>query len=541
MGKKIKDETKEETDERLEREMIEGFRATHKKRTPGQKVSSYKARDKDSQKILECLNSNETGDAYLFVKLNYNKFIYDKSSSEWYYWTGHFWKRDIAEQVRASCTEVVDLYGQEMVDEQITLAQATGLEDKEQIKKSNYLIKALKTRIFELQGLHRQSNVLKMVVFGKNALWCDGNNWDADPWLLGCQNGVLNLKTGKFRDGRQKDWIKTPCAVAWEGADAPRKAWEKFIFDIMCHNELDLEGLEMVEFLQKLFGYSILGLSTEHIHPICYGPDGRNGKSTLFEVIKKVLGDLAHKAPTKFLMQTMAPGASGHETDVVALKGKRVIWCSESNDGDKMDSAKLKELTGGDTLNARGAYCKLAVSWEPTHTLFIHTNKIVRAPANDPALWQRLMMIRFPFSFQWEPIPGTNQKLRSATQKDELHAELPGILAWLVQGCKMWQDDGCHLDPPECVKAATRQYRKDEDIVGHFIETCIIKGDKDDPAFRSSTKAIYSTYKEWCLENGHKPMAKNRLFKDLEDKFPKIKSYGYYHFAGALLIDDWNK
>lgn len=551
MGEKVKpmDIYKGETDkERAERLRLGRIATVGKTKSAAgeEKASSakitrigYPQRSKESLEVIECFHQNEEGDAFLFIMIHKDMYIYDQNAGEWFYWNDHYWREDEKKEVARRVSAVVDLYGSEMVFEQEILLEALANNDEKQAKKSESLIKRLQQRISDLRSVRRQQNVLKMAREGKDSLCITGREWDLDPWLLGCKNGTMNLKTGKFRKGRQKDYIRTISPVKWGGYKAPRVLWLAFIRDIMCRHDKDKTGMEIVEFLQILFGYSITGLSVEHIYPICYGENGRNGKSTLFEVLKVVLGELAYKAPSKFLMQS-APGmASGHDTDQTMMRGKRFVWCSESNERDKIDAAKIKELTGGDTITARAAYAKKPISFEPTHTMFIHTNYKPQIPPSDKALWKRLALINFRFRFVNNPKPNTNEKKRDGFLKEKLiKDELPGILAWLVEGCLKWQKSGRELVIPASIRNDTEQYRKDEDIVGHFLEATCVEGNSND--FKVKPGELFKAYREWCQEDGHHSMARNRFYKDIDKRFGvRRKSHGHMKYNGILLRDDW--
>jgi putative DNA primase/helicase len=540
-----KDETDEERAERLRLGRIATVGKTQS--SSGEEKSSlaeiirlgYPKRSKESLEVMVAFHQNEEGDAFLFIVLMKGRYVFDQNTGEWYYWNDHYWRADEKKEVSRRISEVVDLYGDEMVFEQEILLEALANKDEKQAKKSESLIKRLQQRISDLRTVRRQQNILKMAREGKDSLCITGREWDLNPWLLGCKNGTIDLQKGKFRPGRQEDYIRSISPVNWEGFHAQRPLWLHFIQDIMCRDDQDLSGLEIVDFLQMLFGYSITGLSTEHIYPICYGENGRNGKSTLFEVLKEVLGELAYKAPSKFLMQSAPGAASGHDTDQTMMRGKRFVWCSESNERDKIDAAKIKELTGGDTITARAAYAKKPISFEATHTMFIHTNYKPQIPPTDKALWKRLALINFRFRFLANPKPNTNEKKKDGFLKEKLREkELPGILAWLVEGCIKWQKAGRELVIPRSIRNDTETYRKDEDIIGHFIEATCVEGESKD--FRVKPGELFKAYREWCQEDGHHSMARNRFYKDIDNRFGVRKKIGgTWYYEGVLLRDDW--
>jgi putative DNA primase/helicase len=205
----------------------------------------------------------------------------------------------------------------------------------------------------------------------------------------------------------------------------------------------------------------------------------------------------------------------------MALREKRLVWASESEEGRKFNVGKLKWLTGGDTLTGRAPYGRKQITFKPTHKLFLLTNYKPQAPANDYALWARLHLIPFTLAFIDEP-QKENERKADPNLLEKLKQEAPGILAWLVRGCMAWQQEG--LKPPESVQAATRQYQQDEDIIGQFIiERCITGTGK-----QVKGGDLYEAYKTWCDERGLEAN-KSTFGKEIKKRFDSYtKRYVFY-------------
>jgi putative DNA primase/helicase len=160
-----------------------------------------------------------------------------------------------------------------------------------------------------------------------------------------------------------------------------------------------------------------------------------------------------------------------------------------------LNAAKLKELCGGDTLNARAPYGKRPVQFSPTHLLFLLTNERPVAPANDDALWERIHLIPFNIRFVDNP-HGPNERKADHDLLEKLKAEASGILAWLVRGCLQFQAIG--LNPPDSVRFATSEYRTYEDDIGRFIlEKCVCRNDEFE-----KISDIYHEYSLWYELSG---------------------------------------
>lgn len=487
-------------------------------------ISSKPTSGISSKDILAALKGNEDGDGWLLVNLQRNKFCYDHSSNQWFRWSGNYWEKDRIEEVLASIDSVVDAYAEEVKRQLAARINATKNGDEKGASKAEKFEKELLTRIHNLQTLHRKKNILRLATAGENSLGISGDEWDVDPMLLACKNGVIDLKTGEFRPGRPDDYIKTYAPSRWKGLECPAPAWEQFLLEIFDGEK------ELVDFMQRLLGYSISGLSVEHIMSILYG-EGRNGKGTLIEVMNKVLGDLQGPIQAEMLLSQLRTRSSAAPSpDIMALRGRRIAWASETEEGRKMDIGKMKWLVGGDSLVGRNVYGKDEIEFDPTHTIFLLTNHKPQISAEDYAAWERVHLIPFLLSFIDEPHK-SNERKSDKFLKDKLLVESSGILAWLMRGFLSWQENG--LNPPEIIKQATKEYQEEEDVIGHFLnERCDF-----DPEQRVQANPLYQSYKAWCDFGGHTPLSGTKFGKRLGKKFDKVYD-GRVYYKGINLKKD---
>ncbi len=499
--------------------------------TPGGGLSEETVRDH----ILEMLNDNEVGDARIFIEENRGKFIFDHSVGRWYEWHKHYWKEDISNRAMAAIEKVNKEYYQE-IDRQNRMrldAEKAGQTEKAGQHEAN--VKELFKRIRTLQSAKRRENVLKLASIdwteqGYKSLAITGEEWDQNPMILGCKNGVVDLVTGDFRSGRPEDYIKTIAPTEWQGIDTPAPTWERFLKEIFD------DDMELTAYIQRLFGYAVTGKVTEHRFPILFGK-GRNGKGTLLEAIKCVLGDLAGPVEAELLLEQYRARQSGGPTsDIMALRGKRLVWASETKEGRSLNIGKLKWLTGADTRVGRPPFGKHQITYTPTDTLFLLTNHKPRVPANDYSTWERIHLIPFKLSFVDEP-KGDFERQRDSDLLNKLKAKASGILAWIVRGSLEWGYQS--LNPPKSVKAATADYRKDEDIIGHFIsEKCVLVKDLVKEV-KAEVKAgeLYKVYQKWCEEMGHNPMNGTRFGKEMKERFNWYKDQ-YVYYTGVELLNE---
>lgn len=474
--------------------------------------------------VLDCLHANEDGDKKLFVELHRGRFVFDHAAGIWFKWAGNYWQEDFLSEVMAGVEEVISVYGLEAQRQAWQRLQAEKSGNQSKAKKHEQHETELYKRVRALQTLNRKKNVLELARIGKDGLGISGEEWDRNPWLLGCLNGVIDLKTMTFRPGKPDDFIKTIAPVEWLGPDTPAPTLKRFLLEAFDGDR------GMVSFLQRLLGYGLIGESFLHILVIFWGK-GRNGKTTVFEILKFVLGRLAHKTRAETLLdQKYQRGSGAPDADTLELRGKRIVYATETKAGDIWNTGKLKELVGGDTQNARAPFGKRPVEFKPSYLLFVSTNDKPSAPASDYAFWERLILIPFMVSFVTDPkLP--NERKADPHLLDTLKAEASGVLAWLVRGCLDFQREG--LNPPEAVRAATERYRNEEDIIGQFFEEKCVQG----LACKVKAGDLLRAYQKWETEMGLKPMTGRKFLKEIKARFDCYKT-NYVFFIGLGLLDE---
>jgi putative DNA primase/helicase len=333
-----------------------------------------------------------------------------------------------------------------------------------------------------------------------------------DRWLLNCVNGTVDLRSGRLRPHRREDLITQLCPVVFD-PDAMCPLWSSTL-------ELFLGGnAELIDFFERLFGYSLVGVIRDQLLAVCYGT-GANGKSTLLGALLEVLGpDYAMKAaPDMF----MAKKHESHPTDRADLFGKRLVVAIETESGHRLNEVLIKELTGGDAIRARRMR-EDYWQFDPTHTLIMATNHRPVIRGTDNGIWRRLKLIPFTVS--------VSDERADKTVPERLRAEYPGILAWCVRGCLEWQARG--LATPSEVVEATDGYRREQDLIGSFLAECT----RSDPSFRTRASVLYARYKAWG-EAGSEFIATQTAFAlALQERgFQKHISNGKW-YLGIGLVD----
>jgi putative DNA primase/helicase len=309
---------------------------------------------------------------------------------------------------------------------------------------------------------------------------------DRDPWLLNCQAGTIDLRTGIIRPHSQGDLITKLAPVEYK-ADAQCPVWKAFLQRVFDNNE------RMIEFVQRAVGYALSAVIREHVIHVLYG-SGANGKSTFIETIATMLGDYATAAAPRLLIRRHG---EAHPTELVDLREARFVSAIETAEGGAFDEERVKALTGDDRIKARKMRQDF-FEFRPTFKLFLATNHRPIVRGDDMGIWRRIRL--WPFTVE---IPPEEQ---DHALKEKLRAELAGILAWAVRGCMAWQDDG--LSEPAEVTSATEDYRVEQDHFGDWFDSCcLIPGENEDTkTFHCRGGLLYQSYSAFCRSTGTKPL-----------------------------------
>lgn len=335
---------------------------------------------------------------------------------------------------------------------------------------------------------------------------------DSDIWLLNCQNGTIDLRTGELRRHCRDDLITRVAPVAFDPqATCPR--WHAFLEKI-------LPSAAVRDFVRRAVGYSLSGDVREQVLFFCHGPLGQNGKSTFVFMLQELLGSgyAIQAAPDLLLAQKNR----SHPTELADLFRVRLAVCNEMEEDCAFDQVRLKRLTGGDRIRARRMRQDF---WEfdPSHKIWVASNHRPYARSDDDAVWRRLPVI--PFDVR---IPDAE---RDRGLLDVLRGELPGILAWAVQGCLEWQERGLHI--PDEVLTATSTYRQEVDAIGQFLDECCII---PSPGAKATSKELYRAYRRHCDEVGEMPVSRQAFGASLtRRKIQRGKSGGQADYRNIRL------
>lgn len=376
---------------------------------------------------------------------------------KWMIWDGSRWTLDATGRVPRRAKVIVRgglTWASEIADEDVSKAAVTAAR--------------------RLESSRGVAGILNLAGTEKSVA-LDPSSLDADPYVLNCANGTLDLHTLELRPHDPAEHLTKVTRAAYR-SDAEAPEFTKFVQRILPDDEVRA-------FVQRYLGHSLLGAVQEHVLAVFYG-SGANGKGTLTGTVEHVLGDYAITPDPELLAEKTG---NFHPTSAADLFGARLAIVQEFDEGRRLAEGTVKRLTGGDMIRARRMREDF---WEfpPSHTFVLATNYKPVVRGTDEGIWRRLRLVPFDVIIPEEE--------RDLTLGERLRLEADGILAWLVEGYRDWQSNG--LADPVAVRDATEEYRNESDNIGRFLEErCVRVG----TASVNSTE-LYDAWTRWCTSEG---------------------------------------
>lgn len=417
----------------------------------------------------------DVGNAERFVAMFKDQVKYCTIYKKWFIWNGKRWEQDDTGKIITYAIECV----------RNIIHDADLLPDGDRRK-------ALIQHSLKSESSGRLKALLD-IASGMPAITVRSEQLDQNPWLLNCQNGTIDLQTGKLQPHDPKDFITRICAADYNPTCAI-PLWMQLMEKITGGDK------EYMRYIQKALGYALTGDISEQAIFLLYGT-GSNGKSTMLNVFAALLDGYAQSTSSDTFMQKKNESVNN---DIARLKGARFVSAIEMEEGKRMAESLIKSMTGGDKLVTRFLYGEF-FEYVPQFKVFLAVNHkpIIKDTTN--SIWRRIKIMEFNNTF-------TEQERDKNFPTKIMAKELPGILAWAVQGCLDWQQNG--INAPDIVAAATRDYREEMDSFSHFfVECCVAKENA-----RVTNKMLRAKYEEWCKENGEWPLTQKPFSQKLLER-----------------------
>jgi len=433
------------------------------------------------------LNLTDLGNAKRFVHYHKSNVLYCHELKTWYIWDGKRWVPDKSNKIIELAKEVVaTIY----VEAGHTLSY-----EKDKRKEIASWAKQSESE-YRLKAMLSLAQSERDIAVTADAL-------DSSPWLLNCLSGTIDLQYNELLRHNRSDLITKLCLTEYDNKKpATSETWDDFLRDVLPDDELR-------SYVQRAIGYSLTGDTSEEVLFMPYGK-AATGKSTFIEAIRAALGDYAKTADFEsFLQRSFASG--GPRNDIARLIGARFVSSIEVEEGKRFAEGLIKNITGGDTIAARYLH-KEFFEYIPQFKLWFAVNNRPQISEKDTGMWRRIHPIPFENVI---PEKKQNKSLKVKFRDPEICGD--AILAWCIEGCLKWQQEGLNL--PEKVKNAIKEYQSAMSPLGTFIEDeCVI-----DLSSKVTFKDLYARYVWWCDYNdvkSDKRVKENKLT-------PLLKSLGF--------------
>lgn len=370
------------------------------------------------------------------------------------------------------------------------------------------------------------ARITAMLQLAQSSIPVMTDDLDRDPWLLNARNGTVDLRTGELRPHSRDDFITKMVDVEYHPG-APCARWEQFLEEIQPKEATR-------RFLRRAAGYSATGSARERVLIILYGV-GRNGKSVLLQELRTTLGPYAVRMPSESFLAKRQDGAIPN--DIAQLRGARFAFGSETGEGRRLAEAKIKELTGDESISARFMRAEW-FDFKPAFTPWLATNHRPVIKGTDAAIWDRIRLVPFNVRFRLPDEPKSDLPVADLTLSEKLDDERAGILAWIVRGASEWYHEG--LGAPDEVRSATAVYQKAmDDLADFLVDRCVV----EDNATVGS-RVLYEAFKSWAEGSGERPLSEKTFSTRIEGRgFRKGRTKATRFFSGLRLrtpIDDPN-
>ena len=434
----------------------------------------------------------EFGNAQRMLVDHRDTIMYVAETDDWYVWASNVWRKGSRTDIERLAKQTLNGLVQDF--------DAFGLMSADELY--DFINTSLKAAMV--------SNMIKLVR-SEDGVMVPVTELDNNKLLFACANGAIDLTTGKLLPADPMDRLTIATAVDYiPGAACP--VWLQTLNDVWYGDQ------DMIDFFQRLIGYTMLGAPHEDIIVIPYG-SGSNGKSTVLGAIRDVFDAHAKTAANDtFMGSQFGGGGGGPREDILRLMGSRFVYVAEPDENSALKEGLVKAMTGGEAMPARAAYARATIEVTPTWVVFMPTNHKPIIKGDDHGIWRRILPIPFERNFD---LDDTVTKDRHRGEK--LAAERAGILAWCVQGALQYQ--GIGLAVPDKIKAARDEYKADMDLLADWLDECTTRGPKE-------WAGSVELFKSWELFAGTR--GELRYIPNSRSLGKRLSSKGYTSFKNLF-------
>ena len=367
---------------------------------------------------------------------------------------------------------------QALIDEN-SVKKAEKQMSNRQLEAYNALTRADSYQRFVLK--RRESrNITATLKEARPVLEIDPGTLDRDWFLLCTPDATYDLRKGLggAQNHNPDDFITkmTTCSPSTKGVGI----WQDSLNTFFCGDQA------LIQYVQRVSGIVCVGQVFQEAMIISYG-DGRNGKSTFWNALSRVMGSYSGNISADSLTMNCKRNV---KPEMAETKGKRLLIASELEEGTRLNTSIVKQLCSTDAIFAEKKY-KAPFSFTPSHTLVLYTNHLPKVGAKDTGIWRRLIVIPFNAKIEGK----SDIKNYTDYLYDNARAS---ILQWMIEGAQQAIELEFKIPLPACVMDAIESYKAENDWLGHFFDECCEIGE----GLQAKSGELYSTYRVYCATNG---------------------------------------
>ena len=392
--------------------------------------------------IIKTIHTTDLGNAKRFVANYGNHIRYNWTTDQWLHYDGTRWNPHTGKAAaqRFACNVARDILSE--ADKLVNLQDRKKVANWSFTSESSFRIRAMLQLVKSLSPIE-----------------CYVEDFDKDQYLFNCNNGTLDLRTGKLRKHNPDDMISKLAPVTWTGEKSSLDGDQKWIGCCVTWTDDDKDA---IDYLQRLGGMCLTGDTTSRVFPIFWGT-GKNGKNVFLDTLMRLMGDYATVAPRSLLK---ASYNEEHATEIAGLVGMRLVVASETKRNMKLKTSLVKAMTGDAKI--KGRFMRQDYfEFSPTHKVILMTQNLPIIDETTDAIWDRVHKVKWGIR-----IPENEQDYQLLKK---LESEWPYILGWFVAGCLKWQEDE-YLKPTQAIIEDTLDYRREMHPLKDFLEERCING-----------------------------------------------------------------
>lgn len=447
----------------------------------------------------EIKNLTDMGNSERFIEQHGDKILYCPPWKKWLVWDGTRWKEDGTGVIKRMAKRTV----RRIPDE---VEHAASDKQREAIIKHAH----------RSESANKLDNMIQLAQ-SEESVVTQPEEFDHDPFLLNTPNCMIDLKAWKVGKHNPKYRLMKRVGALYDPhAESP--VWDAFLYKIMGGNE------NLLKFLQRAVGYGMTGSTKEQVVFFLHGK-GSNGKSTFLEALRFVLADYAMNTPTSTIMRTESTSTANN--DVARLRGARLVTAVETEENQRLAESTIKAITGGDSITARYLYSEF-FEFKPEFKLFLACNHKPVITGVDNGIWRRIRLIPFSVILSDEE--------KDIHLPDKLQKEASGILNWMLEGCRMWQEEG--LGNPDEIIAAISEYRGEMDSLAQFFADCCVIV----PNAKVQATKLYEVFQRWSAAAGERSRTQRDFGSKMSERgFTSLKGTGGLMFWQGIGLREVEK